>query len=260
MTANNPKLAYVLHQRPYRETSAIVHLLCDDDHYLHAVCKGVRSQSKSSSQLRTSLQPFAKINIELTGKSDLKNLRKAEAGARPLPLLGKALYSAFYINELVDRISRYEGIAPGLFNTYQQVLKKLAEISGHLASGEVNKDLVGRRLETSLRQFELEYLHLLGYGVEFSHCADSGSPVDAANYYRLDPQRGFILNEQSQRDRLDAGNQNKNLQAIPGSSLLSIAEQNYKDTAVLHHAKLICRELFRPMLGGKPLRSRELFV
>lgn len=252
--------AYVLHQQPYRETSSIVHLLCEDDHYLQAVCKGVRSQSRAATLLRTTLQPFVKVGIDISGKSELKNLRKAEAFSSPLNLSGRTLFSAFYLNELIVRINRYEGIAPGVYDSYQKVIIKLASICREFGSGNEEQALAGMQTEASLRNFELNYLKLLGYGVDFEYCADSGKKVEAGLFYQLDPQRGFVLNPAGAVQGNEGTTGSNGMQDIPGEVLLAIAEERFHDPQVLTYAKKICRELIRPLLGGKPLRSRELFL
>lgn len=268
----NLNTAYVLHQRPYRETSVIVHLLCDDDQLVQAVCKGVRGSSKSSALLRISLQPFMPASVELAGKSDLKSLRKIEALSQPRQLQQKALFSAFYINELIVRISRSEGVASGIFLKYEEAIAALEDISKRVAANEASKEQMNMYIEAGLRRFELSYMRLLGYGVDFAYCVDTANSVEANSYYSFDSFIGFSLKAEgissageltnvAGRTITSAAEQtfDKSLNYIPGDILLAIANDRFEDLAVLRYAKLICRELLKPMLGGKPLRSRELF-
>ena len=46
--------------------------------------------------------------------------------------------------------------------------------------------------EPALRRFELALLGHLGYGVNFTHCAGSGEPVDDTMTYRYREEKGFI--------------------------------------------------------------------
>ena len=63
--------AFVLHRRPYRETSYIVDFFTLQEGKISAVAKGVKN---SKSDRKSLLQPFQPLNVQLAGKSDLKNL------------------------------------------------------------------------------------------------------------------------------------------------------------------------------------------
>ena len=142
------------------------------------------------------------------------------------------------------------------------MLQQLASISSQLDSGGMSVELAGKYTETSLRRFELAYLRLLGYGFGFERCANSGAAVMPDCYYRFDPQNGFVItNALTQTSVTDSNGATlaRNLQRVPGSVLLDIAADNFENSDVLYYAKLVCRALFKPMLGGKPLHSRDLF-
>ena len=68
-------LAYVLQSRPYRETSALLELLTVDAGRIGAVARGARG---AKSRLRGSLQPFALLDVGLTGRGELKTLTHAD--------------------------------------------------------------------------------------------------------------------------------------------------------------------------------------
>ncbi|WP_346426072.1 DNA repair protein RecO, partial [Vibrio cholerae] len=59
------------------------------------------------------------------GNGSMKTLRQAEPISLGLPLSGVYLYSAMYINELVDRVLMPEVASPGLFHDYLFALTEL---------------------------------------------------------------------------------------------------------------------------------------
>ncbi|MFV2799642.1 DNA repair protein RecO, partial [Escherichia coli] len=95
-----------------------------------------------------------------------------------LPLSGITLYSGLYINELLSRVLEYETRFSELFFDYLHCIQSLAGATG--------------TPEPALRRFELALLGHLGYGVNFTHCAGSGEPVDDTMTYRYREEKGFI--------------------------------------------------------------------
>ena len=92
--ANSWLNAYVLHRRPYRETSFIVDFFTLELGRVSAVARGVRS---AKSDRRSLLQPFQALRVQLSGKSDLKNLTQLESNGALRMLTGNALYCALYV-------------------------------------------------------------------------------------------------------------------------------------------------------------------
>ena len=93
--------AYVLHKRPYRETSMLVDFFTLEQGRVSAVAKGARGNSKSDR--KSLLQGFQKAELDLSGRSNLKNLGKIEASGAVIRLSEKALYCGFYLNEILSR-------------------------------------------------------------------------------------------------------------------------------------------------------------
>ncbi len=63
--------AFVLHTRPYRETSLLVDLFCEETGRLSVVVKGGRSRKGSAALF----QPFQEIWVAYSGQSELKSPR-----------------------------------------------------------------------------------------------------------------------------------------------------------------------------------------
>lgn len=101
--------------------------------------------------------------------------------------------------------------------------------------------------EPALRRFELALLGHLGYGVNFTHCAGSGEPVDDNMTYRYREEKGFIASVVIDN------------KTFTGRQLKALHAREFPDADTLRAAKRFTRMALKPYLGGKPLKSRELF-
>ncbi len=222
--------AFVLHSRPWSETSLMLDLFSEESGRVKAIAKGARSRRSS---LKGALQPFTPLLVRWGGRGDVKTLRSAEAVSLALPLSGIHLYSALYVNELVSRVLEQETRFSGLFFDYLNCIQTLAAGSGSP--------------EPALRRFELALLGHLGYGVDFLHCAGSGEEVSDTMTYRYREEKGFIAS-------LVIDNS-----SFTGRDLRALATREFPDLDSLRAAKRFTRIALKPYLGGRPLKSRELF-
>lgn len=226
--------AYILHTRNYRDSSLIVDFLTPDYGRVSGVVKGVRSNSKTAKQRRSILQPFVSLLISWSGKSELKTMTQFESRSVPIALQGKRLFSGLYVNELLSRLLQADEQRSDIYTLYEWVSNNL---------------LTSPTIDVVLRQFELSLLSELGYGFDLSTDVDSGEAIMATQQYRFYPDRGFVL--------LDFGSAAA-ATVFSGADILAIASGEFTEQA-RRAAKLLCRQALQPHLGGKPLRSRELF-
>ena len=222
--------AFVLHSRPYSETSLLLDLFSESHGRVRVLAKGARARR---SQLKGTLQPFTPLLVRWTGRGEVKTLTKAEAVSLSLPLSGITLYCGLYVNELVSRVLEQEFPFTELFFDYLNCLQTLAAAN--------------RSPEPALRRFELALLGHLGYGVDFLHCAGSGEPVTDNMTYSYREEKGFIAS-------LVAGQR-----SFTGRQLRALWERDFPDADTLRAAKRFTRIALKPYLGGKPLKSTELF-
>ena len=187
------------------------------------VAKGARSKR---STLKGALQPFTPLLLRFGGRGEVKTLRSAEAVSLALPLSGITLYSGLYINELLSRVLEYETRFSELFFDYLHCIQSLAG-----ATGTPEPALLGH----------------LGYGVNFTHCAGSGEPVDDTMTYRYREEKGFIASVVIDN------------KTFTGRQLKALNVREFPDADTLRAAKRFTRMALKPYLGGKPLKSRELF-
>jgi len=225
--------AYILHQRPYRDTSQIVELLSRDYGRVALVSRGSRS---AKSRLRAVLQPFRPLSMSWTGKTELATLTAAEPATRKPPQLsGNALPCAFYINELLIRLLHRFDVQQEIFHLYESTLYALQQ----------------QQLESSLRLFEKQLLQYLGFGINLSVDADSGEPVSEQLQYHYFVEHGPVLTPTVAQEQ--------NQLTISGASLLAFERDELSSPTVCREVKSLMRHVLAYYLGGKPLKSRELF-
>jgi DNA repair protein RecO (recombination protein O) len=221
--------AYILHRRPFRDSSQIVDILTRDFGTVAAVARGSRG---SKSRLAGLLRPFMPLRVSWVARSDLGTLTGAEANGPPLSLKGDALLSAYYINELLLYFLHRHDPQPEIFELYAQTIPALC--------GEVD-------LAPCLRNFELELLSLLGYAANLGHVAGTNDSIDPdCNYeYRVD--QGPVSVARSEGPLV-----------FRGQTLLAIAAREFDDTEVLKAANRLLRAAISHHLGGKELQSRKV--
>jgi DNA repair protein RecO (recombination protein O) len=218
--------AFVLHTRPYRETSLLLECLSRDHGRLGIVARGVRSQR--GRMQRSQLEPFQPLLLDLQIRGELATLRAAEPAGPPLRLPGDAGLAGLYINELVVRLTERQDPHPSLYDAYARTLVRMTQEPS---------------LAWQLRRFERDLLAALGYALQLEGDADSGEPLQADALYLYRPEHGPV--------RCRAGESH----AIRGSDLRLLQEDRMPDAQGLHALRGMMRELIRFHLGGVELRA-----
>lgn len=143
----NDAAGYMLHATDWKETSLIVQAFTRDHGSMALVAKGAK---RPYSVLRPVLSVFQPLALSWSGAGEVKTLVRADcAGVRPLG--GKALMSAWYMNELLLRLLPREDPHPQLYDAYDAALEQLAG---------------GSRAAGALRRFEWTLLTEAGYGLD----------------------------------------------------------------------------------------------
>ncbi|MEO1765648.1 DNA repair protein RecO [Thiobacter aerophilum] len=222
---------YVLHARPYRETSLLVEAFARDAGRIALVARGAR---RPRSAVRGLLLPFQPLSLSWFGKGELRTLKQAEWQGGQLPLTGSALMCGFYLNELLLRLLPRDDPHPALFGHYQTALMAL----GHQ-----------QPQAPVLRRFEKALLQELGYALMLEHEAQGDVPIDPNAFYVYEPERGPV--------RRTAGEGGVQLR---GRTLLDLARDDYSDPVTLAQAKQLMRMLIAHQLGSDALQTRQLLM
>lgn len=219
--------AYVLHERPYRETSAILDLFTRDHGRVAVVARGLRAAKPRFS--RGSLRALQPIECAWLHRGELGQLTSAEAAGMPLSLAGMRLQAALYLNELLARLLVRHDPHPVLFDAYAQLLAQMPDAVDALAF--------------SLRSFEAQVLAELGYGIDFGFDASAQGEVVETGRYRVIAEHGVI----AAPPRTDG--------AISGSALLALAQGRMPARAELNELRRMMRALLLHHLGGRGLNA-----
>lgn len=231
--------AYLLHSRPYRNTSLIIDVFSRDYGRVGLVARGARS---ARSRWAAVLMPFRRVILSWQGRGELKTVTMAESDDAPCWLQGDTLISGLYGNELLLRLLHRDDPHPGLLEHYEHLLYALRQAQSS-AQGGLNV------LEPVLRRFEKYLLQELGYGLLLEYDARNGEPVVADRRYVYHPDEGPVLCQQA----------NTSAFIISGSTLLALAHDAALDPLGRREAKQLMRLALRQHLGERPLHSRRLY-
>ncbi len=225
--------AWLLHARPQGETSVLAWFFTLEEGRVNAVVRGAR---QPKSRYRALLQPFTPIQVRFktSARSDLKNLLNLETLSAPLSLHGEALFYGLYVNEILSRL-----LLPNL--TAQQVFRDYSVFMQLVNQPE--------HREPALRRFELSLLDFLGHPISWHDL--TGQALQAESYYYWVQEQGCwrLIANPAPRTR-----------AFQGASLLALAQDDWRLTTTLTAARQLNKQLLAPLLGNKPLQSRQLYL
>tara|TARA_B100001093_G_scaffold520317_1_gene614615 strand:- start:5218 stop:5847 length:630 start_codon:yes stop_codon:yes gene_type:complete len=192
-----------------------------------------RSARGLKSRFQGQLQLFKPLWVAWTGRNELKTLVRVEANAQPYMLPGQALLCGFYVNELLLRLLDRQEALVSLFTAYKNVLEELVTSDSNFVC---------------LRYFEIQLLEEVGYGLPFYVDAKSGDSIEKDKVYFYEHQSGFC------EEIYGSG------PAVRGATLYELRAKSLNDTAGINEAKLLMRYILSFYLGGKSLKSREMFT
>src|SRR5690606_35206743 len=197
---------------------------------LSLVARGSRS---ARSRLKGVLRPFLPLRLSWVARSELGTLTGAEVRGAPIALTGDALLCGWYVNELVMHLVHRHDPQPEVFALYSATIERLR----------------GGGAGPALREFELELLGLLGFGIDLERDRSTGAPLEPGQAYEYRLEHGPV----------PAGGEQGRL-VFPGAELIGIRERRFGDPAVLRAAGRLLREVIAFHLGGKELKSRRVLL
>lgn len=226
-------VAYVLHGVPYKETSLIVELFCREHGRLPVVAKGAK---RPHSGLRPVLVSFQPLSVRFTGKSEVKTLTHAEWQGGQMAPDGKALFAAYYLNELLMRGLSREDAHPELFDLYQETLLALS---------------LGQDMNVCVRRFEVGLLQALGYGLDWSNDAFGNA---------IDPNQEYVWNEEQGWASPNGGevsfSENMNVKYCVKGDMIALVHQGEWSKAVASALKPVTRRLLVAHVAPNGLLSK----
>ncbi|MDH5652611.1 MAG: DNA repair protein RecO [Gammaproteobacteria bacterium] len=224
--------AFVLHSRPYRDTSLLLDIFTEQHGRIAAIARGAK---QPRSKFNGILQPFTGLLVSWSGTGDLVTLTAAEQAQRTGKLQGNAMLAAFYLNELLIQLMQRHDPHPELYKNYRISLSELSE---------------GKNNELTLRRFECYLLQEIGYGLILDHDVESGEPVQPDRYYCYHPEHGPVIT--------DGDAQESRPLVVQGKTLLALQSGAIEARDVFLEAKHFMRAIIHHQLGGRPIKTREL--
>jgi DNA repair protein RecO (recombination protein O) len=219
---------YILHHRPYRDTSRILEVVTRDYGRLSLFARGVRGPK---AKLASILQPFQLLLFSWTGRGEAAQLTGAESAQASPPLPRRSLMAAFYLNELLLKLTTRHDPLPMLFDAYHETLESLRH---------------GAALEPQLRVFEKRLLEAVGYGLDLSAESQTGKRIEPDEFYYFRPEQGLVAAVAGASD------------ALAGRSLIGLANERLEGARELEDSRRLLQAALAQCLEGRPLATRAV--
>ncbi len=220
---------WVLHRRPWRESSLLVELFTTEHGRIGAVARGARS---ARSAWRGLAEPFQPLELGWVRRGELATLNALEPVGQRLTLAGRSLWCGLYVNELLMRLLPRDDPAPLLYDHYQVTLTALTSSQDQAAV---------------MRRFEWHLLTELGVMPQLDREAESAQPLVPDQLYRLDPEAG-----PRSCDKPAAG-------TFPGRIFLMADQAKATDPVERRQLRDLMRLLIEHQLDGTTLQTPKLF-
>ena len=238
--------AYVLHHYDWSESSVILDLFTREQGRIAVAAKGAK---KPFSQLRSVLLPFQRLHVSLGRQPpgddtrEVHTLRSADWAGGPPMLTGAALFSGFYLNELLMKLLARHDPHAALFDAYAGTVASLGP--GDEAA-----------TQAALRAFELVLLREIGLLPDLGTETASHRPVRADRRYLVLADAGVVETD------------NENEATVSGATLSALALALAADLESLQRVAAGALAQLRPLLraqlhyhlGTSQLRTRQVMI
>ncbi len=212
--------AYILHKRPYKDSSELVKFFTKEHGMLDGIAKGSRNPK---SKLKGQLQPFIPCQISLTGRSQLKTLVNAEQVGINQSFGYVNHVSMLYCNELMLLLNLDQEACGIIYSSYAKTIEQLKQV---------------KQVSLVLRKFEWQLCGIQGYQLALPE------QLAANDYIIFDPMHGLLKTKQNKRCTQQAFSDflaNKPLQ-----------------TEQIKGVNFIMKGIVNHLVNGKRIQSRQL--
>lgn len=219
--------AYILATWPWRETSVVAELFTEHHGRVAVTIKGAK---RPGGKFRGLINAFSPLLVSYSGAGEVRNLTDAKwlGGLSAIP--SESLVSAFYVTELVLRMTVREDPNSALFGAYTEVLTHLAHDKGSA-------------LEAALRTFEVRLLTALGWG------QPAGFDEVERAHERLWAVRKGVLRTVESLMPDEA--------AVPFDVVRAIAHCDFEESATIRRARPVLRAIIGYYVGDRGLQTRS---
>ncbi len=221
--------SYILHTRPYSESSLLIDAFSRNYGRVSLLAKGVR---RVKSKLRGIIRPFQPLLMSWSGKGELQTLTGVESTFAIRAFAQSGWLSGCYMNELLIKLLHKYDPHEQLFDHYNDTLQLLHD---------------GKSPQVVLRLFEKRLLTEIGYGMVLTHDVKNNSPVLEDKLYRYYPDSGPTISDGTDLD---------SAWIVGGSTLIALENEKFSDSRQLLQSKYLMRALLNQSLQGRKLNCR----
>lgn len=214
--------AYVLHARPFGDTSLLLEVFTAHHGRIGLIAKGARAPKSKKRALLQMLQPLL---LSWRDSGELGTLTAVEAVSQPVTLTGEPLFCAWYANELLIKLCSRHDPHPELFAAYAALLLRLEQDA-----------------EAALRAYERVLLDALGYGLALDDSLDADCDYAFDSAYGLRPIKAGIPPPE----------------VFAGASLIALRDDALHTPPQYLDARRLLRLALQPLLNGRVLDSAKL--
>jgi len=219
---------FILHRRPYRESSFLVEIFSRKFGRLTLIAKGCRRKNSRVQGLFLSFKPLL---LGWAGKGELPILTSIELSGFYKQPDSTGISCGYYINELILKLLHRYDPHELLYDKYAESISQLLD---------------NQNPNTVLRVFEKYLLQETGFGLVLDHDVDTGEAITKSFSYQYVPQKGPIL----------ANSTNDNI--VSGATLIALQTGEFNSDRERNQAQQLTRTLIDIQLNGKQLRSRRI--
>ena len=222
--------AWILHRRPWRESSLLIELFSREHGRIGVVARGARG---ARSPWRGLCEPFLPLAVDWSRRGELATLSGLEPRSARVGLVARALWCGLYANELMLNLIGRDDPVPELFEVYARTIELLPDAGAQAGT---------------LRGFELALLETLGVLPDLGQTAGDAEVIHADGLYHIVPDQGLIP-----VSAVGAG-------VVSGRTALALAarELDPSDRELHREARVLTRLLIDHQLGGRALKTRDL--
>ncbi len=224
--SNNLINSFIIHSRPYSETSIIFDILTKQKGFISVLAKGVKRKKDLSI-----LQPSRELLLNFTN-ANFPILTKYEISDTNSLISTKFMLEILYFNELIYKFIPRNEPCSSLYKLYKSYIE-------YMKSTEDSSSIV-------IVGFEVLFLREIGYEITVDHSLEQNIKPEGHYFYNY--QVGF--KEITNSKNLDI--------AITGIDLLNL--MNHKFTLIIELDKIrkISKEIINKLIGERKIKSYDI--
>jgi DNA repair protein RecO (recombination protein O) len=223
---NNLISSFIIHSRPYGETSIIFDILTKEKGLVSVLAKGIKQKKDLSI-----LQPSRELLLNFTN-ANLPILTKYEIFDADNLINTKFLLEILYFNELIYKFTPRNEPCSSLYEFYKSYVE-------YIKNTEDSSDII-------MVGFEVLFLREIGYEITLDHSLERS----------INPEKHYSYNYQSGFKEIE---NNKSLDiSITGVDLLNLIRHKFSLISELNKVRRINKGIINRLVGEKKIKSYDI--